>query len=54
MKRYLITYKQKFCGEILVDSYVRTVSSYKELFEIEQRLYSDPHVFSVEWEEVTE
>lgn len=52
MKRYRITYKQRFNGEVLTDTYVRTVSDYGELIDIEQRLYADPHVFSVEWEEI--
>lgn len=52
MKKYRITYKQMFNGEVLTDSYNRTVSSYGELLQAEQALYDDPHVFSVEWEEV--
>ena len=52
MKRYRITYKQKFNGKILTDSYNRSVDDFGELFDIEQRLYEDPHVFSVEWEEI--
>lgn len=54
MKRYRITYKQRFNGEVLVDSYIKTVRDYGELLKAEQDLYSDPHVFSVEWEELTD
>lgn len=53
MKRYKITYKQLFNDKVLTDSYVRTVSNYGELIGIERRLYEDPHVFLVEWEELT-
>lgn len=52
MKQYRITYKQKFSGEILEDSYIRTVKNEKELKKIENSLYEDPHVFSVEYEEL--
>lgn len=54
MKRYRITYKQKFNGKILTDSYIKTVRNRGELIQAEQALYSDPHVFSVEWEEIGE
>lgn len=52
MKTYKITYKQEFGGKILEDSYLRTVDHEGELIKVEQALYSDPHVFSVEWEEL--
>ena len=52
MKRYRIMYKQRFNRKVLTDSYVRTVCDYGELIGIEQRLYDDPHVFSVEREEI--
>lgn len=50
--RIRITYKQKFSGKVLTDSYVRTVKDRGEIAQIENDLYSDPHVFSVYWEEV--
>lgn len=52
MKRYRIHYKQKFNGEILEDSYVRTVENESDLIKIENLLYEDPHVFSVYAEEI--
>ncbi|MEB6549735.1 hypothetical protein MXL46_11620 [Heyndrickxia sporothermodurans] len=52
MKRYRIHYKQKFNGEILEDSYIRTVRDERDLIKIEEDLYSDPHVFSVFAEEI--
>jgi hypothetical protein len=52
MKRYRISYKQEFNGEILRDSYVRTVRSERELQKAVSALYSDPHVFSVTCEEL--
>ena len=52
MKRYRIFYKQKFNGELIEDSYVKTVANYRELVAAETALYSDPHVFSVWWEEI--
>lgn len=45
-----VTFKQKFRGEVLIDSYVRTVQGHEEIDEIENDLYSDSHVFSVKWE----
>lgn len=51
-KRYRITYKQRFMGEVLTESYIKTVNNYGELIQAEQALYSDPHVFSVEWEAI--
>lgn len=51
-KRYKITYKQRFMGEVLTDSYIKYVNNYGELIQAEQALYEDPHVFSVEWEEL--
>lgn len=52
MKQYRIHYKQKFMGKILEGSYLRTVVDEEELFKIEERLYNDPHVLSVFWEEL--
>ncbi|GGN64482.1 hypothetical protein [Oceanobacillus indicireducens] len=52
MKRYRISYKQEFNGEILQDSYVRTVRSEWELQKAVSALYSDSHVFSVTCEEL--
>lgn len=50
MKRYRIIYKQKFNGEILQDSYIRTVRNGHELQQAVSALYEDPHVFSVTYE----
>lgn len=50
--RIRITYKQKYRGKILTDSYVRTVKNHEEIIKIKKDLYSDPHVVSVDWEEV--
>lgn len=52
--RIRITYKQNFRGKVLEDSYVRTVKNREEIQKIENDLYIDPLVFSVEWEEVAE
>lgn len=52
MKTYKITYKQKFDGEILTDSYLKTVNDISEMIDAENALYSDPCVFSVDWVEV--
>ena len=52
MKRYLITYKQRFMGEVLVDSYERVVENMAELDQAVDALYSDPHVFSVTCKEL--
>lgn len=54
MKQYRIHYKQRFNGEVLEDSYIRTVKSEKDLIKIEEALYDDPHVFSVHAEEINE
>lgn len=54
LKRYKVTYKQRFMGEVLVDSYIKTVQSDRELASIEDALYSDPHVFSVNIEAIDE
>ena len=54
MKQYRVHYKQKFMGEILEDSYIRTVNDESELYQIEMALYDDPHVFSVHCEEIVE
>ncbi|AFJ75952.1 hypothetical protein AG2_015 [Listeria phage vB_LmoM_AG20] len=53
-KVYKITYKQRFMGEVLVDSYERAVRDDNELQSAINALYDDPHVFSVSSEEVTE
>ncbi|MBC1564124.1 hypothetical protein HCB26_06300 [Listeria booriae] len=53
-KVYKITYKQRFMGEIIVDSYERAVKDDNELRAVVSALYDDPCVFSVSSEEVTE
>ena len=50
MKTYRITYKQKFMGEVLQDSYIRTVRNEHELMQAIDALYEDSHVFSVTYE----
>lgn len=52
MKRFKITYHQKFNGETLTESYEVSVWSTAELIEIEQRLHEDPNVIYVETEAV--
>ena len=53
MKQYRIHYKQKFGGEILENSYIRTVDSERDLIKIEDALFDDPHVFSVHAEKIS-
>lgn len=54
MKRYRIHYRQSFNGEVLEDSYTRTVESESDLIKIKESLYDDPHVFDVFAEEIRE
>ena len=54
MKKYRFIHKQKFMGKTLQDSFVQTVSDDRQIQEIVRALYSDPHVFSVTYEEVKE
>ncbi|EAD8885363.1 hypothetical protein AL427_10235 [Listeria monocytogenes] len=53
-KVYKITYKQRFMGKVIVDSYERTVKDDNELRSAINALYDDPDVFSVSSEEVAE
>ena len=53
MKTYRITYKQKFMGKVIQDSYIRTVRNEFELEQTVDALYEDSHVFSVTYEEVS-
>lgn len=50
--RIEITYKQEFNGRVLTESYIRTVKDHKELIKIENDLFDDPHVISVEMKRV--
>lgn len=50
MKQYRITYRQEFNGKILQDSYIKYVRSEREIQQAISALYSDPHVFSVDYE----
>lgn len=50
-KHYVITYKQKFWGEVLEDTYDKWCNPI-ELEEAITALYSDPHVFSVDYVEI--
>ncbi|MCR6096903.1 hypothetical protein HXA31_20300 [Salipaludibacillus agaradhaerens] len=52
MKRYRIIYKQKFMGKVIQDSYVRSINNKQELHNAINALYEDPHVFSVDYEEL--
>lgn len=52
MRQYRITYKQKFMGKILQESYVKSVSTERELQNAIDTLYEDPHVYSVDYEEL--
>lgn len=54
MKRYRIIYKQKFNGEILQGSYIRSVANESELQQAVSALYEDPYVFSVTYEALEE
>lgn len=54
MKRYRVHYTQIFSGETLEDSYVRSISDERELINIENSLYQDPHVVGVFFEEIEE
>lgn len=52
--KYKFTYKQKFMGKILTDSIIKTVESWDEVLQTERDIKTDPHVFWVESEEITE
>lgn len=52
--KYKFTYKQEFMGKILTDSIIKTVESQKDVLQTERDIATDPHVFWVESEEVTE
>lgn len=53
-KCFLITYKQRFMGEVLEDSYIKYVRNIKEIHQAVDDLYSDPHVFSVNYKELVD
>lgn len=46
--KVIVRYKQEFNGQIIEDSYVRHIEDRSEVYRIEARLYSDPHVISVD------
>lgn len=48
MEIYRITYKQKFSGKVLEDSYIKRVRSHEEIDMAIEALYDDPCVFAVE------
>ena len=50
MKKYKITYKQKFMGKIITASYERYVENNSELYQSINALYTDPHVIDVSHE----
>lgn len=54
MKRYKITYEQEFMGKILEYSYIRSINNEDEIHNVIEALYEDPHVFSVDYEELKE
>lgn len=49
---YKITYSQIFNGQVLTDSFNKTVTSIAELHETAKRIKTDPHVTHVSWERV--
>lgn len=53
-KTYKITYKQRYMGEILTDSYLKTVDNFIEIIRAKEMLYEDECVFEVNWELVKE
>ena len=54
MTKYKVTYKQRFNGEVLTESYIRSVRNKQELHDVREALLSDDHVFNVEFEKVVE
>ena len=51
-KRYRFIHKQRFMGKTLKDSFIKTIRNEQELQQTIDVLYSDPHVFSVDYEEI--
>lgn len=52
MEKYRITYSQKFMGQTIRESYIKTVSGKGELEQAVNALYCDPHVFKVVYRKV--
>lgn len=52
MRRFKVYYDQEFRGEVLSDSFTKSVNDESELEEVARSLYDDPHVFFVRWEEI--
>lgn len=50
--KVLVSYSQKFMGEIIEDEYITFVNNYDDINEIYEALYSDPCVIDVDVEEV--
>lgn len=53
-KNYRLIYKQRFMGEELQDTIMKYNKTIAEMEEAVNALYSDPHVFSVRFEEIQE
>lgn len=53
-KNYRLIYKQRFFGKELQDTIMKYNKTIAEMEESVNALYSDPHVFSVRYEEVQE
>lgn len=53
VRHFRITYRQVFWGEVLVGTYDKWCTYY-ELEQAISALYSDPHVFSVDYVEIPE
>lgn len=51
-KNYRLIYKQRFMGEELQDTIMKYDKTIAEMEQSVNDLYSDPHVFSVRYEEV--
>lgn len=48
-----ITYKQKFMGEVLTDTYIRTLNYGESEQSVINALYEDPHVIDVFVQDIT-
>lgn len=53
IRHFKITYKQRFWGEVLTDTYDKWCTDYELEHDI-SALYSDPHIISVDYVEIPE
>lgn len=53
-KNYKVTFKQRFMGEVIEDSYVKYQQTVEEMDRAIDALCSDPHVFRCWYEELEE